>query len=102
MKSYSIIKEKIFSQSLDRLGNALIVVKIHFFVFHAAPEALHENIIQGASATIHADRDSVLFENSGKGIARELGALISVKDRRFPMMKCSLESADAKIAFHRR
>src|SRR6202043_2144678 len=50
------------------------------FVLHGPPQALDEDVVVAASASIHADLDSVIRQHLGELIAGELRALISIED----------------------
>ena len=102
MESLAIMETEISSQSINRLRHGLVVIQINLFVFDASPEPLNEDIVQCAAAAVHADPDLALFENSGKSIARELRALISVEDLWATQLKGSIERAQAKVVLHRR
>jgi len=102
VESLALIETKISSQTLNRLRHGLVVVQINLFVFDASPEPFNEDVVQCAAATVHADLDLALFENSCKSIARELRALISVEDLWATQLKGSIERAQAKVVLHRR
>lgn len=102
MESLAIIEIEISSQTFNRLRHGLVVVQINLFVFDASPEPLNEDVVRCTASAVHADLDLALFENSSKGIACELRALITVKDLWMSHMKCSIERAQAKVVLHRR
>jgi hypothetical protein len=47
-----------------------------------APKPLDEDVIEGASTTIHADTDVGSFQFVGEGVRGELHALVSIEDVR--------------------
>src|SRR5438876_1762228 len=50
------------------------------FVLHGPPQALDEDIVVAAPASIHADLDPVIRQHLGELATSELGALISIED----------------------
>ncbi len=49
-------------------------------MFDAAPESLDEDVVEGASPSIHADGYAFSFQYIGEGGAGELRALVAVED----------------------
>jgi hypothetical protein len=45
-------------------------------VLHSPPQALDEDVVMAAPASVHADRDSMIRQHLGELIAGELRALI--------------------------
>ena len=64
---------------LFRIG---IVMQIDFFVFHSAPQALGEDVVQGTAFAIHADAHLRLLESVDVLRTSEVAALIAIPDRR--------------------
>ena len=54
--------------------------QIDVFVRDAPPEPLHEDVIQGPSASVHADGHAVRLKDAGEGVSGELATLIGVED----------------------
>src|SRR6201982_2528805 len=50
------------------------------FVLHGPPQALDEDVVVAAPASVHADRDPMIRQHLGELIAGELRALISIED----------------------
>ena len=50
------------------------------FVLHGPPQALDEDVVVAAPASIHADRDRVIPQHLGKLITGELRPLIGIED----------------------
>src|SRR5947208_14433507 len=50
------------------------------FVLHGPPQALDEDVVVAAPASIHADLDSVILQHVGELVTGELRALISIED----------------------
>jgi hypothetical protein len=53
------------------------------FVLHGPPQALDEDIVVAAPASIHADLDHVIPQHLSELVAGELRALIGIEDPRF-------------------
>src|ERR1700726_4150638 len=53
------------------------------FVLHSPPQALDEDVVMAAPASVHADRDPMIRQHLGELIAAELRSLISIKDPGF-------------------
>jgi hypothetical protein len=49
-------------------------------VLHSPPQALDEDVVMAAPASVHADRDPMIRQHLGELIAGELRALISIED----------------------
>src|SRR5712672_2923119 len=52
------------------------------FVLHGPPQALDEDVVVAAPASVHADLDPMIPQHLGKLIAGELRALIGIEDAR--------------------
>src|SRR5437764_2811206 len=50
------------------------------FMLHGPPQALDEDVVVAAPASVHADLDPVIPQHRGELVARELGTLIGIKD----------------------
>jgi len=50
------------------------------FVLHGPPQALDEDVVVAAPASVHADRDPVIPQHLGKLVAGELRTLIGIED----------------------
>jgi len=61
------------------LRNKPVFLDINIFIFNRAPESLDKNIVEDLAAAIHADGNTLFFENVCKANAGELSALICVK-----------------------
>ena len=57
-------------------------MQIDFFVLQRAPQSLHEDIVNPASFTIHAEFDASFEHGFGEVPCGELGPLSSVDDLR--------------------
>ena len=52
MGTFGVVELEIAPDPLPRLARATIVSEIHLLILHPAPEALREDIVVGAPATI--------------------------------------------------
>src|ERR1700739_761534 len=50
------------------------------FMLHGPPQALYEDVVVAAPASIHADRDPVIPQHLGELLAGELRPLIGIED----------------------
>jgi hypothetical protein len=48
------------------LGTGGVGAQIYIFIFQAAPQALHENIIHAAAFAVHADPDAGGLQHAGE------------------------------------
>src|SRR5437763_4326412 len=72
---------------VEELGKAALLfdavgrgAQVDPFVLHGPPQALDEDVVVAAPASIHADLDPVIPQHLGKLVAGELRALISIED----------------------
>jgi hypothetical protein len=101
MKPLAVVEVEVFVQALDGLGDTFVVVQIDLFIFDAAPESLDEDVVQGATASVHTDGDLSLFENTGESAARELNPLIRIEDFRRRLFQGLMQGARAEIRLQR-
>src|SRR3990172_6407054 len=77
-----------------------VLAQVDVLVFHTAPQTLDENIVQRATAPIHADAHSGPGQGSGELLAGELTALVSVEDAGAGSPERPLQGLHTKAAFH--
>jgi hypothetical protein len=70
-----------------RLETVGIGLQVNLFVFQAAPQSLDKDIVQPASAAVHADPDPGGFQRVGERRAGELRALVGIEDLRPPISR---------------
>ena len=99
MRTIRIVKVKIYFQALLGLRNESVFLDVNILVFDRAPEAFDKNIVEDPTAAVHADGNTLLFENVCKLSARELNALICIKDLRFTELQGFLQTLDTKSGF---
>ena len=80
VEAFLIVKAKPLPKTVPQLGSIVKGPEVKVMVFESPPQPFDEDIILDASATVHADSDVIGFEDLGKGLAGELGALVSFKD----------------------
>ena len=66
-------------QPLIEFAHRLVVADIGIIILHGVPETLDHDVVQGPALAIHADLNTTSLEH-----ARELAALITVKDLGIP------------------
>ena len=77
-----IVEVEVARKLLPGLFRIGILVQIDFFVFHGAPEAFGEDVVQGAAFAVHADLHLRLLESLDVLRTGEVAALIAIPDRR--------------------
>ncbi|CAI09262.1 hypothetical protein ebA5509 [Aromatoleum aromaticum EbN1] len=77
-----VVEAQVGAQVGLGLGDAVIGLEVHLFVFHALPQPLDEDVVAPAALAVHADLDAVVFEQVGEIGAGELASLIGVEDLR--------------------
>src|SRR5271155_5357206 len=75
---------------VEELGKAALLfdavgrwAQVDPFVLHGPPQALDEDVVVAAPASIHSDLDPVIPQHLGKIIAGELPTLIGIEDAGF-------------------
>ena len=79
MRTFTIKKGKVLNESARQFAEAGIAFQVDVFMLDAPPEAFHKNVVQGATAAIHADGDPFPFQNTGERLTGKLRPLITVK-----------------------
>src|SRR5438067_10766174 len=80
VRSLLIVEREILPQSPLRLLHSLILLRIHFLVFHTPPQPLHEHVVQRPAPPVHADPHSRRQKPPRERRARKLRPLIAVED----------------------
>src|SRR6516165_96549 len=88
-------------QRLEQLGAAGEVAGVDELVLQTAPQALDENIVQGAAPPIHADRHGALFQRRQKIRRGELRALVGVPDLGLTEAEGGLQSGQTEARLPR-
>ena len=100
MQALVVVEVEVAIQRRKQIEAALEVAGVDELVLQAAPQALDENVVQGAAPSIHADRDAALLQRRQKIGRGELRALIGVPDLGLAEAKCSVERGQAEAAVH--
>src|SRR3989304_12570 len=82
MQPFVVVVAKIPPQPPLGLRRLPILLQVHLLVFHASPQPLREHVVQGATASVHADPNPALLQSPREGLAGELGPLIGVENLR--------------------
>src|ERR1700693_4236759 len=82
MRPFAVIEVQIPPERSTCLADTVIGVQIDLLIFDRTPQPLDKDIVAPRTATIHADRDRVLQQQSGERGAGELAALVGIKDLR--------------------
>lgn len=96
-----VVEVEVGSEALPGFFHRTIAFEIHFLILHGSPETLREDVVEATAPAVHADFDTVLFQDFRELVARELGSLIAVEDFRLPAAERFTESFDAEFFFHR-
>src|SRR5690348_14326609 len=101
MQALVIIKGEIGAQVAHRLSHRLIVFEIDFFIFHASPQPLDENVIERTPSAIPTDTDLSELEPVGKLGTGKLHPLVTVEDLRRGSLQGLLQSLQAETGIQR-
>ena len=74
-----VIPLKELCETSPALGNRRIPFDVDIIMFDSSPEALDEDVVQGASLAVHADRDAVGFKDACEFRAGELASLVRIE-----------------------
>ena len=96
-----IVAPKVPVESAARDRDRHLVVQVYRFVLDGAPLAFDEHIVQSPPATIHADVPIRRPQQPRERVARKLGALIRVEDRRPERCQGPLQRVATELAVHR-
>ena len=97
MGTLRIIEVEIATEAVSGISAILICFQIHFFVLNRPPKSFDEQVIIITPLPIHADSDSMFFQETGEGLAGELSALIGVKDIRSAFPQRLFQRLDAEV-----
>ncbi len=87
MNPLSVVKLEMGGQAKAGFCNAMVIMKINFFVFDRFPEPLDEDVVAGPTPTVHADRDAVFFKRTDEIRCGNLRSLIHVEIFRVGSLK---------------
>ena len=80
MRPELIVEGHVARHPLLGVEDGLVGMEVDLFIFEAPPQPFDEDVVAPASRPIHTDLNSVLFQQPGECLARELAALIGVED----------------------
>src|ERR1044072_6614605 len=101
MRSLMIVKVKVAIQRWQYLCPANEVAGVDQLVLQRAPQALDENIVQGAPASIHTDGDAAFFQRRQKLGRGELRTLMRVPDLGLTEAERAFQFGQAEAGLHR-
>ena len=82
MRSELVVTCEVSLQASLGIAHRVIGMQIDFLVFHAPPEPFHKHVVTPSAFAIHADLDTIVFQQAGEFLAGELAALVGVEDFR--------------------
>jgi len=85
VRPLAVVKLKPAHQTAAQLASAVKHMQVKIVVFDGPPQPFDNNIVHGPTPAVHAEGDTGRFKGVGKFGAGKLGALISVKDLRWPI-----------------
>ena len=98
MQSFTVVKPEVLLQSADGVRHLLVIMQIDFFILHAPPSALDEDIVQCATTSIHTDPNAASEQTASKSGTGELRALIRIENLRLPQEQGPLQRTLAEGA----
>ena len=102
MRPFSVVKCKVVGQPQSQLTYVGISFEIDVLMLEAAPEPLHEDVVQRPTSAVHADFDPFTLEHIGEGLTGKLRPLVTVEDlRRAMALQGVFETVDAESGLHR-
>ena len=72
MRAAIIVKLKVGNQPNHQFWYIAIAPLVNILVLHTAPKPLHEDVIQGAAMTVHADLYTMRLKQACKRLSGEL------------------------------
>ena len=76
-------------------------MQVHFLVLDGAPQPFGENVVPGASASVHADFDTGIFQALAVLRAGEVATLVAVPDFGRGLYKSIIHRRENEIDFQR-
>jgi len=98
----TVVEVQVAADRSAGLADTVVGPQVHLLVFETAPQPLDEDVVPPGAFAVHADRNVVVGEHTGEGLARELRTLIGVEGIRLAVMRQSiLQRLDAERRLHR-
>ncbi len=88
MRALGVVEAEVVTETYSGFSAILICFQIDLLLLNCPPQPLDEQVAVIASFPIHADPDSVLLQETGEGLAGELGALVGVEDIWSTFLEC--------------
>src|SRR5271167_2919707 len=85
MWALAIIEVQVSADRSAGLANTVVGPQIHLLIFDAATQPLDEDVIPPSSFAVHTDRDFVVGEHAGEGLAGDPYA--KAWQRRIPVVE---------------
>src|SRR5262245_37716589 len=98
MYPVAVVKLTVALQAVHRFRHAAVIFERDLLRLHTAPEPFHNNVIETAATSSHADEHPTGSQRCGKGEARQLGSLIGGEDFRLRSEQCALPGGEANTA----
>ena len=99
MHAVVVVKRKIISQPVTRFRDIAVVFEVNLFVLYGAPQALHEDIVEGPSAPVHAQAHLSRQERRLELRTGELHPLSGVEDFGTLSRQGPLQQQDPRTQF---
>ena len=74
--SLLVVESEVRPQAPYGLSDTVIFSEIHLLIFYRAPQAFHEDVVEGPASPIHTDGNARGFQHADKARGRELAPLI--------------------------
>lgn len=65
-----VVEPEVLRQPKDQLSAGDVALQVDVFVLDAPPQTLHEDVVQGTSAPVRADGNSMFLQHAGELVAR--------------------------------
>ena len=99
MRSFIVVEDEIVLQPVLQLMHRVILVETDVLIFDAAPKAFAKDIIEDATASVHADLDVGGLQAGGEGIICELCALVGVEDSGSALAEPIAQSSETVVRY---
>ena len=94
--SFRVIELEPGSDSLSGLSRTIVLIEVHLLVLDASPEPFGENVVDGASLSVHADLDVPGKKTFQITVTREMAPLVAVENVRESGLKSPVHTVKNK------
>ena len=94
--SLRVIELEPGSDSLSGLSRTLVFIEVHLLVLNASPKPFGENVVDGASLSVHADLDVPGKKTFQITVTREMAPLVAVENVRESGLKSPVHTVKDK------